>query len=160
MALIRWSATIASNVLAEHKGPRLGLLVSAGHERDLYGEGESPALGEVIDPQNVSEVSDPRDLGRVLEVVRALLERGVRRICVSLEGSLEDNGDELAVKDLVEQQFPDHYLGSVPLVPGSELCPHPDANTRTHVALVNAYVHTPLAATLFKAEDELISEHG
>ena len=35
--LIRWSSTITSNVLAQRTGPKLGLLVTAGHEDDLYG---------------------------------------------------------------------------------------------------------------------------
>src|SRR4051812_13123599 len=30
VAVIRWSATIATNIIAEHKGPRIGLLVSEG----------------------------------------------------------------------------------------------------------------------------------
>ena len=34
--LIRWSTTITSNVLAELRGPRIGLLISRGHEKDLY----------------------------------------------------------------------------------------------------------------------------
>ena len=35
--LIRWSTTITSNVLAESRGPRIGLLVSAGHQLDQIG---------------------------------------------------------------------------------------------------------------------------
>ena len=30
--LIRWSTTITSNVLAESRGPRVGLLITRGHE--------------------------------------------------------------------------------------------------------------------------------
>jgi acetophenone carboxylase len=43
---------------------------------------------------------------------------------------------------------------------GSEICRHPDDQTRTHMALVNAYVHTPLAVSLFKAEDQLMGDFG
>ena len=39
--LLRWSTTITSNVLAELRGPRIGLIVSRGHERDLYGAQQS-----------------------------------------------------------------------------------------------------------------------
>ena len=38
VALIRWSSTITSNVLAQRSGPKLGLIVSAGHEADLYAD--------------------------------------------------------------------------------------------------------------------------
>lgn len=160
VAVIRWSSTIATNVLAEEKGPRLGLLLTPGHERDLYGDGDSPAVGHLVVPENIATVENPRNDEEVLAAIRALLERGVRRICVSLEGAFEDEESEKSIKRLVERQFPDHYLGAVPAVLGSEICRHPDDMTRTHMSLVNAYVHTPLAMALFKAEDELLSEYN
>lgn len=160
VAVIRWSSTIATNVLAEEKGPRLGLLVSPGHEEDLYGDGESPALGRLVMPENIATVKNPDDDEEVLTAIRALLERGVRRICVSLEGSFEDDSGEKAIKKLIAKQFPDHYLGAVPAVLGNEILTHPDDMTRTHMSLVNSYVHTPLAMALFKAEDELLTEYN
>jgi len=160
VAVIRWSSTIATNVLAEEKGPRLGLLLSPGHERDLYGDGESPAVGHLVAPENIATVKDPKNAEEVLTAIRTLLDRGVRRMCVSLEGSFEDDEGEKAIKKLVEQQFPDHYLGAVPAVLGSEICRHPDDMTRTHMGLINSYVHTPLAMALFKAEDELLSQYN
>ena len=39
VAVIRWSATIATNIIAERKGPRIGLLVSEGTGDELYGDG-------------------------------------------------------------------------------------------------------------------------
>jgi acetophenone carboxylase len=159
VSIIRWSATIATNVLAERKGPRIGLLVSEGHEQDLYGEGASAAVGHVLDAGNIAAVTPAENAEQILEKVRGLLERGVRRICTSLEGAFEDDARELEIKGMIEQQFPDHYVGSVPVLLGSEIVRHPNDNTRTHVALVNAYVHTPLASALFRAEDELLSRH-
>ncbi len=160
VAVIRWSSTIATNVLAEEKGPRIGLLLSPGHENDLYGEGESPAVGHLVKPENIATVENPKNDEEVLTAIRALLERGVRRICVSLEGSFEDDSGEKTIKKLVGRQFPDHYLGAVPAVLGSEILNHPNDMTRTHMSLINSYVHTPLAMALFKAEDELLSEYN
>jgi N-methylhydantoinase A len=159
VSVIRWSQTIATNVLAERKGPRIGLLVSAGHADDLYGEGRSAAIGRVVAPENIVEVDDPRDPERLLVAVRRLLEQGVRRICVSFAGALEDDTHERAVQRLMDEQFPDHFLGAVPSLLGTEICAHPDDQTRTHMALINAYVHTPMAVALFKAEDALLAEH-
>lgn len=159
VAVIRWSATIATNVLAERKGPRIGLIVDAGEDANLYGDGPSPAVGHVVDTASIASIAPGALDEELLAVLRALLERGARRLCVSLGGSFEDPSRELELKRLVEEQFPDHYLGSVPLVLGSEICRHPDDRTRTHIALVNAYVHTPLANALFRAEDELLSRH-
>ena len=53
VALIRWSSTITSNLLAERRGPKIGCLVSEGHERDLYGKGASPAVDSIIAGKNV-----------------------------------------------------------------------------------------------------------
>jgi acetophenone carboxylase len=156
VAVIRWSATIATNIIAEGKGPRIGLLVSEGTGPELYGDGESPAVGRLIARENIV----PLPAGHALTAIRALLEQGVRRIAVSLEGGFEDDSAEQAVRRLVDENFPDHYLGAVPLVLGSEIIRHPDDQTRTHMALVNAYVHTPLAVALFKAEDELLETHN
>jgi acetophenone carboxylase len=159
VAVIRWSATIATNIIAERKGPRIGLLVSEGAGDALYGDGPSPAVGRVIAPENIVPLPAGASDRDALTAIRALLEQGVRRIAVSLEHGFEDDSAEQAVRRLVDENFPDHYLGAVPLVLGSEICRHPDDRTRTHMALVNAYVHTPLAVALFKAEDELLETH-
>ena len=160
VAVIRWSATIATNIVAERKGPRIGLLVSAGTGEELYGTGRSAAVERVIAPENIVAMPAEASDADTLAAIRELLQKGVRRIAVSVSGAFEDNSAELAVKHLVDENFPDHYLGAVPLMLGSEICRHPDDQTRTHMALVNAYVHTPLAVSLFKAEDQLMGEFG
>lgn len=158
--LIRWSTTITTNALAERRGPRLGLFVSAGQEQSLYsGNGGSPAL-ELLGEGNIIGLSQPVDPQAVLGLVKNLLERGVRRMCISLAGAFSDPADEEKIKAAIECQYPDHYLGSVPVLLGSDICKHPDDMTRTHYALINAYVHGPLADTLFKAEDQLRAEFG
>jgi acetophenone carboxylase len=75
---------------------------------------------------------------------------------VSLAGAHLNPHDERLAKTWIEEQYPDHYLGSVPVLLGSDMLHHPDDQTRTHLALINAYVHTPLATSLFKAEDEIL----
>jgi len=157
--VIRWSSTIATNVLAEGKGPKLGLLISEGHGTDLYGDGTSPAVQKVISPENIRQIGEPISEEEVLRKVRELLEQGVRRICVSLKGAFKDPSAERRIKALIDEQFPDHYLGAVPTLLGSDILHHPDDQTRTHLALINSYVHTPLAVALFKAEDELLLQH-
>ncbi|RAQ94036.1 hydantoinase/oxoprolinase family protein [Thermogemmatispora tikiterensis] len=154
--LIRWSTTITSNVLAQRSGPRLGLLVSQGHERDLYApQGSNPALGSLVAPENVIGLTCPIDPQEVLLAVKTLLTNGVRRICISLEGAYLDPSHELAAKRAIEAQYPDHFLGTVPVLLGSELSHYPDAETRTTQSLLNAYLHGPLASALYKAEDDL-----
>jgi N-methylhydantoinase A len=154
--LIRWSTTITSNVLAELRGPRVGLLVSRGHERDLYGSGDrSAVLGRLLTDKDVIGVNDTVSEAEVMNAARSLLESGVRRICVSLKGSHRNPEREITLKRIIDQQYPDHFLGSVPVLAGSDISKSADDRTRTYCALINAYTHGALAATLFKAEDEL-----
>ncbi len=154
--LIRWSTTVTSNALAQRTGPKLGLLVSEGHEGDLYAHnGSNPVLGSLIAPTNVIGLSRPIDPKAVLLAVKTLLENGVRRICISLDGSFQDASDEQAMKRAIEAQYPDHFLGTVPVLLGSDLSHYPDTQTRTNHSLINAYIHGPLASALYKAEDDL-----
>ena len=44
VGLIRWSSTITTNVLAERRGSKVGLLVSKGYEQTLYGSARSPVV--------------------------------------------------------------------------------------------------------------------
>lgn len=158
--VIRWSTTITTNVLAERRGPRLGLLVAEGHKANLYADGGwSPVLA-LVGADNIIELPLPIDQNAVLRQIKQLLERGVRRVCIALPGAFTRPEDELALKRTIENQYPDHYLGAVPVLLGSEICRHPDDMTRAHYAVINAYVHGPLANTLFKAEDELRDRFG
>jgi N-methylhydantoinase A/oxoprolinase/acetone carboxylase beta subunit len=154
--LIRWSTTITSNVLAELRGPRVGLLVSRGHERNLYGaDSQDPVLGRLLNPQDAIGLDSDPDDATIMNAARGLLESGVRRICVSLKGSHRSPELELAIKRVIDLQYPDHFLGSVPVLAGSDISQSADDRTRTYCAVLNAYTHGALAATLFKAEDEL-----
>jgi len=154
--LIRWSTTITSNALAQRTGPKLGLLVSEGHEHDLYAQnGSNPVLGTLISPSNVIGLALPVEPKTVLLAVKTLLENGVRRICISLDGSFQNASDEQAIKRAIEEHYPDHFLGTVPVLLGSDLSHYPDTETRTNHSLINAYIHGPLASALYKAEDDL-----
>jgi len=160
VGLIRWSSTITTNVLGERRGSKVGLFVSRGNERTLYGAGRSPVLGELVDEANVIGLSeDPSDV-EVLAGVKRLLEGGVRRICVCLADSFPDSRSERAIKETIEDQYPDHIIGAVPVLLGSEMAPLRHDQTRVHYSLMNAYTHMKLATSLFKAEDLLRDEHG
>lgn len=159
--LIRWSTTITSNVLAESRGPRVGLLVTKGHENNLYASNSHHGvLNRLVFAQDVIGVNHSSDDTDIMNAARKLLESGVRRICVSLQGAHQDPRREIAIKRIIDQQYPDHFLGSVPVLAGSDISKSSDDATRTYSALINTYTHGALAATLFKAEDELRETSG
>lgn len=160
LELIRWSTTITSNVLAEFSGPRIGLLISLGHERDLYGkQTRSMVLDRILSERDVIGVDDATSETDVMNGVRGLLETGVRRICVSLKGAQRNPAREIQIKRIIDEQYPDHFLGSVPVLAGSDMSQSADDATRTYCAILNAYTHGALAAALFKAEDDLRETH-
>ena len=84
--LIRWSTTITSNVLAELRGPKIGLIVNQGHVQDLYGKAPiSPIVNQVVARDNIIGFESP-DGVEILNTVRSLLAAGVRRIPVRVAG--------------------------------------------------------------------------
>ena len=159
VGLIRWTSTITTNVLAERRGSKVGLLVSKGHEKTLYGDSRSPVIDALIGGSNVIGLPDKPTQGDILAGVKELLEGGVRRICVCLKESFPDGRAEQYIKAIIEEQYPDHIIGAVPVLLGNEMARLRHDQTRVHYSLMNAYTHTQLATSLFKAEDLLRDDY-
>ncbi len=160
VGLIRWSSTITTNVLGERRGSKVGLLVSKGQEEKLYGMRRSPVVGELVAQSAIIGLPPNPRPADVLDGVKLLLEAGVRRICVCLADSFPNNQAERAIKAVIEDQYPDHIIGAVPVLLGSEMVPLRHDQTRVHYSLMNAYTHSQLATSLFKAEDMLRDDHN
>ena len=159
--VIRWSSTITSNVLAQRVGPKLGLLVSEGHEDDLYdSEVAATVVGALVSAEDITGIPSDADEATVRATIKSLLDKGIRRINVSLKGAFPDNTAEQRIVEMIEADYPDHFLGSIPALAGSEVVLRPDDATRTIASLINAYVHPALATTLYRAEEIVRDEHG
>jgi N-methylhydantoinase A/oxoprolinase/acetone carboxylase beta subunit len=159
VSLIRWSSTITTNVLAERRGAKVGLLVTKGNEENLYGSSRSVLVDELVAADAVIGLPANPDSKDILLGVKQLLESGVRRICVALAGAFPDNHSEIEIKRVIEGQYPDHIIGSVPVLLGSEMAQIGHDQTRAHYSVMNAYTHSHLATSLFKAEDALRDDH-
>jgi hypothetical protein len=92
----------------------------------MHNNGQEYVYTEIINPEN----------GEVLPI-----ETGVRRICVSFLGAHRAREQEIRIKKIIEQQYPDHFLGSAPVLAGSDISKSSDDMTRTYCALINAYTH-------------------
>ena len=110
-------------------------------------------------PDHITGLPETADRAAIIGILKRLIDQGIRRINVSLKGAFPDGRREQPVLTLISEQFPDHYLGSVPALAGSEMLMRPDDMSRTFFALINSYVHNSLANSLFKAEDALKVEH-
>ncbi|MBF6569893.1 MAG: hydantoinase/oxoprolinase family protein [Candidatus Binataceae bacterium] len=169
-AVCRLSSTLGTNLVVQHTGTRLGLLVTGGHEQDLYGAiprapildlfvPSAMVLGLSEEVDNDGRVRQAPDRDEVLNRVRALLELGARMVVVSLRNAWRDPANEHLVRSFVHERYPVQYLRSVPIQIGSEIVHAADDHARTNSAVLNAYIHPPMARSLYRIEDRL-RDHG
>jgi N-methylhydantoinase A/acetophenone carboxylase len=164
-AVIRFSSTIGTNTVLTRSGPRLGLLVSAGAQDNLYGAAGGGALHQFVPPGAIAgikeevgpggEVQLEPDREQVARAVRGLLELGARLLVVSLRGASANPANERAVKRIIDESYPRHYLGALPVLLSTQIATTLDDARRTASAVVNAYMHQKLATSLYRAEDDL-----
>ena len=150
----RFSSTIVTNALIERRGPRVGLLVSAGEERTLYGDG-ALIRGGYVDPELVAGVAEPLDDAAVTAAIEGLLDRGARVLAVSLRDSWRDPVGERALRRIVRDLYPTFYVGAVRVFLASDISALPGAEARTNTIVLNALVHAYLARSIYPAEEKL-----
>ena len=164
-AVIRFSSTIATNTALTLSGPKLGVIVTTGEERNLYGAAGGNKIFQFVPEDMVAgidervtadgQVERSPDPAPVNDAVRSLLERGARILVVSLANSTANPANEQAVLRIVNESYPRHYLGAVPTLLSTHVSSVADDASRTAAAIVNAYMHKKLGTSLYKAEDDL-----
>lgn len=168
--MVRFSTTIGTNTLIEKSGPRLGLLVTAGHERDHYAaDGEETVADSVLDAEMVEgieeEVTESGEVVRepdpeaVVDAVKRLQEDGARLVVVALANAAANAANERAVKRAIDEAYPHHYLGAIPTLATFEVTARPDDYRRLNTVAANAYIHHVMKSSLYKAEDQ-VRERG
>ncbi|HUZ56959.1 MAG TPA: hydantoinase/oxoprolinase family protein [Streptosporangiaceae bacterium] len=173
--IIRYSTTLALNSLLEAKGPRLGYVTTEGFEDNLLiGRGSQWSDGLSIKQQrNVARARKPAPLiGRELMVgVKArmdhrghevrpldeedflrkldyLVDQGVRGFVVCLLWSYVNPAHELRIRELIELEYGESYLGHTPVFLSSENSPRRLEYTRATTTLLNAYLHASMYSEL------------
>lgn len=164
---VRLSTTIGTNSLINRSGPKLGLIATRGKGENAYAPAgaANPAVEFLVPADMIlcinEEMSDEGvpvktpDAAEVLTGVKSLLERGARRIVVSLSRSPINAANEKACRDVVLANYPAHYLGTVPLLLSTEISSEMDDLHRTNAALIDAYIHQDMAHYLYKADDDV-----
>ncbi|QIN79984.1 hypothetical protein GBA65_17290 [Rubrobacter marinus] len=164
-SVARLSTTVGTNMLVQHNGPKVGLLVTRGNEETLYGSGRAPILGEYVAEDMVVGVDEEVDGdGRlvrevdkqeVLEGIRRLVGAGARMIAVSLRNAWRNPHNERRAREYVRERYPVHYLRSVPMQLGTEVSHVSSDDLRTNSVAINSYIHSEMARALYRAEDRL-----
>lgn len=184
--VIRYSTTIAMNKLIERKGPKLGLITTEGFEYLLF-HGEGPrwadgiphreqrdlALTEKPEPvisremivgvkervDYMGKIIRPLDEEDFLGKLQYLVDNGALGFVVCLLWSFANPTHEQTIKEIIEDEYPNVYLGHMPIILSSEVHPKRGEYPRTNTAILDAYLHKSMGEDLLGIEEELRS-HG
>lgn len=161
--VLRLATTLGTNTIIERSGPKLGLLVTDGHEEDLYGNSIPEdflvdqelirGVNETVTPDGTVEKSI--DNGEILDEVRSMINAGARMIAVSLGNATYNSTNEQEIQQTIKERYPEHYLRSVPIHLSTEVNNIPDDYRRTIATVINTYLHQQMVKNLYKAEDQV-----
>jgi N-methylhydantoinase A/oxoprolinase/acetone carboxylase beta subunit len=179
---IRYSTTVAMNTLLQRTGPRLALVATEGFQdvlrisrgaswmdaavlREIRNVARITKAEPLVVPEMTLAVRErvdcfgkvvrPLDERHFLDGLRALVDRGARGFVVSLLFSYTNPIHERRIRDLIEAEFPEAYLGAMPIMLSSDVVPKRLEYTRTNTTLLNAYLHQSMWEELSGMGDEL-----
>lgn len=161
---LRYSTTQGTNALVQRKGPRLGLVLDSGTAPASLNR--QPAATEMFEalvgPRTVAlsqqclhDLAAGIDLDQagkqVLQTVNQLTNAGANRIVLNLGNSAAEYG----FMRLVQRFFPQHLLGTVPILPSSDVTADTDRSRAVWTALLNAFLHPAMERFLFNTDQRL-----
>ena len=179
---VRYCTTVGTNALIERTGPKLGFITTTGFEDAIFlGRGRSWADGgtsrenkdlariqkpePLISPDMVVGVREridsfgnvvcPLTREEVLDKLQVLVDRGAMGFVVGLLWSFANPSHERMIKEIIEEEYPEDYLGSMPVILSSDVSPKSAEYTRFTTTIVNAYIHGVMADELNKLGNEL-----
>ncbi|MFQ5516716.1 MAG: hydantoinase/oxoprolinase family protein, partial [Acidimicrobiia bacterium] len=179
--LARYATTLAMNTLLERKGPRLGLITTAGFEdtmfinRGAWHDGlpletkriiaRADRADPVIDRELVVGIRERVDaLGKVVVAVkraevrrkvRQLVDRGAMGFVVAFLWSFRYPEHEWIVRDEIERMFPEATLGAFPVLLSSDVLAKSQEYQRTSTTMLSAYLHRDMAEELTELGNQL-----
>lgn len=179
---VRYATTLGTNALIEHKGPKLGMLVTAGYEATVplsrargYGEGldtlgqtdlpnaSRPApLVEASMIRGIRERLDfegkmvmPLDEEDVRLQIRELVNRGAQIIVVALLNSVVNPAHEQRIEEILLEEYPSHLLGAIPVILSHRVAGRKGEYVRATSAIVDGYLHSTMYHALSTLEQNL-----
>src|SRR6188472_1449809 len=164
--------TIATNIVIEHNGARVGMLTTEGYRDILHIARHKKPLNfsnyqdlpwqaypvvrrrdRLTVPERVTgdgAVLVPLDEERAREQVRALKEAGVEAVCVCFLFSFLNPDHERRVAEIVREEFPEAFLSV-----SSEVLPQYREYERFSTVGLNAYVGPKVASYVARIGKEL-----
>jgi N-methylhydantoinase A len=183
---VRYATTLGTNALIERKGPRIGLLTTAGYEHSVplsrgrgYGEGLTPqeqqdlaaarrpeplvpmrmiaGVRERIDYKG--KVVMPLDEEHLRSQIRLLIDRGAQAFVVALLNSVVNPVHEKRVEEIILEEYPSHMLGAMPVILSHQVGGRKGEYGRATSAILDAYLHERMYHALSSLEMTL-KEYG
>ncbi|MGQ3676033.1 hydantoinase/oxoprolinase family protein [Xanthobacter sp. TB0139] len=179
---VRYATTLGTNALIEHKGPRIGMLVTAGYEATVplsrargYGEGLD-ILGQqdlpnaqrpapLVDAHMIRGVRErldfegklvmPLDEEDVRTQIRELVNRGAQIIVVALVNSVVNPQHEQRIEEILLEEYPSHLLGAIPVILSHQVAGRKGEYVRATSAIVDGYLHSTMYHALAALEQNL-----
>jgi N-methylhydantoinase A/acetophenone carboxylase len=165
--IIRYSTTTATNAIIQKTGAKIGLIVTRGCEDSLYAPGgkAAEAVYEMVRKDMITSLTEeiddkgkiitPLKSEEVIEKMQSLIDKGARTIVVSLRNAGASDVHERKARQIIKEEYPGFYLGSVRVFLSCDVSDQPGDYYRTASTLIDAYVHDILVKYLYKAEDDL-----
>ncbi|MDL2339186.1 MAG: hydantoinase/oxoprolinase family protein [Pseudomonadota bacterium] len=179
---VRYATTLGTNALIEHKGPKIGMLVTAGFEATVplsrargYGEGLDD-LGKqdmpnatrpqpLVDAHMIYGVRErldfqgklvmPLDEDNVRTQIRSLVDRGAQIIVVALVNSVVNPAHEQRIEEILFEEYPSHLLGAIPVILSHQVAGRKGEYVRATSAVVDGYLHSTMYHALSALEQNL-----
>jgi len=179
---VRYATTLGTNALIEHKGPRIGMLVTAGYEATVplsrargYGEGldylaqqdlpnaQRPA--PLVEAHMIRGVRERVDFeGRLVMgldeddvrlQIRSLVDKGAEIIVVALVNSVVNPAHEQRIEEILLEEYPSHLLGAIPIILSHQVAGRKGEYVRATSAIVDGYLHSTMYHALSALEQNL-----
>lgn len=179
---VRYATTLGTNALIEHKGPRIGMLVTAGFEATVplsrargYGEGlddlgqqDLPGAARpdpLVEPQMIRGVRERFDFqGKLVmlldeddvrQQIRSLVDQGAEIIVVALVNSVVNPSHEQRIEEILLEEYPSHLLGAIPVILSHQVAGRKGEYVRATSAIVDGYLHSTMYHALSALEQNL-----
>jgi N-methylhydantoinase A/oxoprolinase/acetone carboxylase beta subunit len=179
---VRYSTTVAMNTLLQRSGPKLALIVTQGFEdllevskgaswtdaaalREIRNVARATKPDALIDRELVIGVRERLDcFGNVIRPLdedhfraslRGLVDQGVRGFVVVLLFSYVNPVHEHRIRELIEEEYPEVFLGAMPIMLSCDVAPKRWEYTRANTVALNTYLHQAMWEELSGMSDTL-----
>ncbi len=179
---VRYATTLGTNALIERKGPKVAAIVTHGFEDTIplsrgrgYGEGldytmqQNLPAAERPDPivprqlirsvkeriNSAGKIVAPLDPEDVRKTVRELVNEGAEAIVVSLVNATENPVHELAIQEIILDEFPPHELGAIPVLLSHQVSGRKGEYVRSTSTIIDAFLHEIMFHALSQLSNNL-----